>query len=503
MKPAPSLRFASLLLVFAALPLAAQAPRELTVDWIYGDEAAAVSKIPKFAWTSGDELLILDETRPPATRTIERVAAKTGARGPAVDAAAALASLKALSPRGTPDALPWPEALDPAGRTAIYLFGDDLYALDLASSRFERLTRTDAAESLPRVSPDGRKVAFVRSNDLWVLDLATKAETRLTSDGSDTILNGTLSWLYWEEIFDRGDTGYWWSPDSSAIAFLRTDESPVDVSLFTDFAPAVPRVIKQRYPRTGGANPTVRLGIADVSGKAIAWMEPSEVPYEYVLGVDWLPDSRAVAVQTTNRAQTRLDVWRFDRAGAKATRVAQRHGPGPRLPEGAPVRRGREDLDRVLRDRRPHPPLPLRRGRGPPERDHPGTLVGPRRAILRRAPGLGVRRRGERRRLLHGDREIVARVASLPHPARRHGDGADHEGGRHAQGDVLARPPLLRRRLLEPERAAFGRSLRRLRPARGDARGKPDGPPSPLTPWASASSSRSPPPTGSRCPRAC
>ena len=80
-------------------------------------------------------------------------------------------------------------------------------------------------------------------------------------------------------------------------------------------------------PRTGGANPTVRLGIADVSGKAIEWMEPSEVPYEYVLGVDWLPDSRAVAVQTTNRAQTRLDVWRFDRAGAKATRVVSDTDP--------------------------------------------------------------------------------------------------------------------------------------------------------------------------------
>ncbi len=327
MRTAPTPRLVSLLLLLGVLPIAAQTPRELTVDWIYGDEAAAIAKVPKFAWTSAGDVLILDESRPPAARTIERVDPKTGRRTPAVDASAALTSLKALSARGAPEALAWPDALDSAGATAIYLFGDDLYALNLAGSRFERLTRTDAAETLPRLSPNGRQVAFVRGNDLWVLDLATKTETRLTSDGGDTILNGTLSWLYWEEIFDRGDTGYWWAPDSSAIAFLRTDESAVDVSLFTDFAPAVPRVIKQRYPRTGGANPTVRLGIADVSGKAIEWMEPSEVPYEYVLGVDWLPDSRAVAVQTTNRAQTRLDVWRFDRAGAKATRVVSDTDP--------------------------------------------------------------------------------------------------------------------------------------------------------------------------------
>ncbi len=319
----------SLALVFllAALPAAADSTRQLTVDWIYGDEAAAATKLPKFAWTAGGDVLLLDERVPAASRTIERVRPDSGQRSPAVDAKTAMTSLAALSPKGAPDALAWPDSLDPAGKTAVYLFGDDLYALDLASSRFSRLTSTDAKESLPRLSPDGRKVAFVRDNDLYVYDLAAAKETRLSSDGSDTVLNGTLSWLYWEEIFDRGDTGYWWAPDSSAIAFLRTDESGVDVSSFTDFAPAVPRVIKQRYPRTGGANPAVKLGVVPLTGGAAAWMNPSDAPYEYIVGVDWLPDSRSVAVQTTNRPQTRLDVWRFDRDTTKATRVLSEEDP--------------------------------------------------------------------------------------------------------------------------------------------------------------------------------
>ena len=252
---------------------------------------------------------------------------KTGQRTAAVDAAAALASLKAVSPKSVPETLPWPEALDPAGKTAIYVIGDDLYSLDLAASRFERLTRTDAAESLPRVSPDGRRVAFVRANDLWVLDLATKAETRLTSDGSDTILNGTLSWVYWEEIFDRGDTGFWWSPDSSAIAFLRTDESRGR------------RLALHRLLARGSARHQAALsadGRREPDGPPRhrrrlrpedAWMDSSEVPYEYVVGVDWLPDSRSVAVQTTNRAQTKLDVWRFDRATGKTALVLSESDP--------------------------------------------------------------------------------------------------------------------------------------------------------------------------------
>ena len=316
-------------LCLSALPLAAQTPSkpELTVDFVFADETVAAARIPEFAWTTGDEVLLLDETKPPEQRTIERVRARDGARFPAVDAAAALTSLPPLSAEDTPKKLPWPETLNPAGTAGVYVFGDDLYLLDFSASRFSRLASGTGKEPLPRFSPDGRKVAFVRDNELYVIDPATKKETRLTSDGSETILNGTLSWVYWEEIFDRANTGYWWAPDSSAIAFLRTDESPVDVTTFTDFAPAVPREIRQRYPRTGQKNPIVRLGIVPVGGGQTAWMDPTGSAYEYVIGVDWLPDSSAVAVQTINRAQTKIDLWRFDRAAGRAALVLSDSDP--------------------------------------------------------------------------------------------------------------------------------------------------------------------------------
>ena len=193
--------------------------------------------------------------------------------------------------------------------------------LDLASSRFERLTQTADAESIPRLSPDGHKVAFVRGNDLYVYDLATKRETQLTSDGSATILNGALSWVYWEEIFDHATAGFWWSDDSSAIAFLRTDESMVDVVTFPKFSPAVPEIITQRYPKAGNANPSVKLGIVEVGSDKTAWMDQAAAGYEYILGVKWLPDNRAVAVQTTNRLQTRLDLWLVARGTGAAKLV--------------------------------------------------------------------------------------------------------------------------------------------------------------------------------------
>jgi dipeptidyl-peptidase-4 len=311
----------SALVLALAGPLSAQEKREITVEWIFSDAGEEPTRLPPFAWTSGGDVLLLDTRKPKDTRTFERVT-PAGARTAAVDRAAAWSSLKALlGETGMPDSLAWPASLDRAGLRAAYTFADDLFLLDLAGSRFERLTRTAEKESIPRLAPGGQRLAFVRGNDLFVLDLATRTESRLTNDGSASVLNGALSWVYWEEVFDHEDAGFWWAPDGSAIAFLRTDESAVSRVSFPDFKPAVPRVITQRYPKAGSANPSVRLGIVEVGSGATAWMDPETAPFEYVVAVEWSPDGRRVAVQAVNRPQTRLDLYLVDRTSGKPTRV--------------------------------------------------------------------------------------------------------------------------------------------------------------------------------------
>ena len=320
-------RFALIVVMLASAPLAAEGPRAPSLEWIFSEEGEAVAKAPDAEWTLDGDVLLLDGRSPKAERTLERVRPDAGTRS-RVDARGALSSLGALlGGKGVPEALEWPASFDGAGRGAAYAYGGDLYRLDVDASRFERLTRTDVEEKLPGLSPDGRKLAFVRGNDLWVLDLATKRETRLTADGSETVLNGALSWLYWEEVFDHKDPGYWWSPDSTAVAFLRTDESPVSVMTYVDFAPAVPRVIHQRYPKAGGANPGVKLGVADLVSGATVWLDSSAVPYEYLVQVKWLKDGRRLGVETLNRRQDRSEVFLMDRATGAARRVLTETDP--------------------------------------------------------------------------------------------------------------------------------------------------------------------------------
>ena len=71
-------------LFLAAAPLFAQATKEITVAWCYSDDGEAVGKTPKTYWTSDDDVLLLDETRPAASRGLERVR-PTGDRQSAFD----------------------------------------------------------------------------------------------------------------------------------------------------------------------------------------------------------------------------------------------------------------------------------------------------------------------------------------------------------------------------------------------------------------------------------
>ncbi|MCL5744671.1 MAG: DPP IV N-terminal domain-containing protein, partial [Acidobacteria bacterium] len=87
-----------------------------------------------------------------------------------------------------------------SGREMLISAGGDLFLAHLDSGAMEQLTATPERESDPKLSPDGRYVSFRRNNDLYCLDIAATQVRRLTADGSPTLLNGGLDWVYPEEL---------------------------------------------------------------------------------------------------------------------------------------------------------------------------------------------------------------------------------------------------------------------------------------------------------------
>jgi dipeptidyl-peptidase-4 len=205
-------------------------------------------------------------------------------------------------------------------RDAVLLsFDDDLYYAKLNGDGAVRLTRTSEAEELASFSPDGRLVAFVRGNNLYVVDVATQTERALTSDGSETIFNGRADWVYYEEIFNRSRRVYWWSPDSSRIAFLRFDDGPVRKFTVVDFASKLAAPETTPYPKAGAANPLASLGMVNVAGGSPRFADLTNYTptASLIVRAGWLPDSQAAYFYVQDRAQTWLDICTVGRDGGE------------------------------------------------------------------------------------------------------------------------------------------------------------------------------------------
>ena len=317
-------------LAFLVLASSVDAQDErLSLEWLFSEEGKTAASLPEHAWLDNGLLMLYDKRVPKAERTIESYNPDNGRRRTVVNASNIIDALTALiDPEDPIEELGWPDAFDPTGRWAVYEISDDIVLLDLRSSEITAVAVTDAEEKSARFSPDGRWLAFVRDNDLYAWNIDDKTEKRLTEDGSETLMNGTVSWVYWEELLGRVDQGYFWSPDSTSIAYLQTDDSGVGVMHYVDFEPQLPKLIKQRHPKPGEANPRVRAGVVGLNDAETTWIDLGSYPYEYLARIKWLPDSRRIAVQTLDRPQTALDLFVADVATGKTEHVMRETNAG-------------------------------------------------------------------------------------------------------------------------------------------------------------------------------
>jgi dipeptidyl-peptidase-4 len=182
--------------------------------------------------------------------------------------------------------------------------GGDLFWLSVANGSWKQLTKTEAQEEDPKLSPDSKKVAYRIENDLYYLDLSSSKQTRLTTDGSETLLNAKLDWVYPEEL--DLSTAYWWSPDSARIAYLQFDTSKVMIYPQTDLLKIPALEEPERYPQAGTPNSDVRLGVVDLELAKTRWMDLGETRNFLLARVAWLNASE-VSIQRMTRTQEKLD----------------------------------------------------------------------------------------------------------------------------------------------------------------------------------------------------
>lgn len=216
----------------------------------------------------------------------------------------------------------------------------DLYFYDAASQLARQLTHSAKDEKgLSELSPDGKFAAFVQHNNLWVVDCNSTELKQLTKDGSNELLNGTLDWVYQEELYGRGNfKAFWWSPDSSKIAFLQLDQTPVQHYEVSDSTAIRQSLEDTRYPKAGDPMPIARMWIADVAtgGLRIVDLSSFEEKDRLIARVTWSPTNE-LWLQVFNRIQNQQSLVLVDPQTGLATTLFTESSPGWLEVLGTPV----------------------------------------------------------------------------------------------------------------------------------------------------------------------
>ena len=303
----------------------------LTIDELFDPSPAKrvnfSGTTPNPRWLKdGKSYLVAGDPTKPGTPRLLRVNALTGDSAAFFDAAKMEAALAALPGMSRDDARRLANRtnyqMNPAQTGALLNHANDLFYYEFNSDRAWRLTNSPDEEVGEAFSPDGRMVSYVRGNNIHIVDLAGQKERALTSDGSPKILNGRLDWVYQEELYGRGNfEGYWWSPDSTTIAYLRLDETPVHEFAVVDHIPVRQELEITPYPKAGDPNPVVKLGIVNASGGATRWADTGKyMPADLLITrVGWTPDSRKVIFSAQDREQKYLDLNLANASDGKTT----------------------------------------------------------------------------------------------------------------------------------------------------------------------------------------
>lgn len=174
------------------------------------------------------------------------------------------------------------------------------------------------------LSPDKQWAAYTKpDNNLYLYNIAAKTETQVTKDGSETILNGYASWVYYEEILGRGSRykAFWWSGDSKKLCYMRFDDAQVPVFPIYWSDGQHGKLENTHYPKVGDKNPEVNVGIVNVAQPTqTIWTDFNPKDDQYFGAPVWTP-SNELWVQWMNRGQDNLKIYNIDLATGKKAEI--------------------------------------------------------------------------------------------------------------------------------------------------------------------------------------
>jgi dipeptidyl-peptidase-4 len=309
----------------AAPQSAVSKPRKpLTIEAIYGQPGLSGRLASGLAWTPDSKQIAFFESRgdgKDARQEVSTMNAATGTRHLliATDKLATILPPQPYPLRQRTGAARHPPAsfeFAPDGTAILFRGQTSVVWFDLKSQTARTLVSGKEMLTDEKISPDGHWVSFVRGYNVWIVSTSGGDARAMTTGGSEALRKGHLDWVYPEEL--EIGSGYWWAPDSSAIAYLELDEHAVTKYTIQNNIDDLTEEETDRYPRAGEANPVARVFVQPIAGGEPRAMDIGSDKEILIPRVDWLPDSKRLAIQRLARVANVLELTIADASSGEA-----------------------------------------------------------------------------------------------------------------------------------------------------------------------------------------
>ncbi|MGM0907370.1 MAG: S9 family peptidase [Pseudomonadota bacterium] len=283
---------------------------QLTPEKIFASDTFSIDRPAPTRWLEdGSGYTTLEQSDSADGRDIVRYHPETNER-------TVLVSAEQLTPKGKDKALHIADYVWSDDGDKVLIFTNtkrswrthtlgDYWVLNRSNNELRKLggSAPESTLQFAKFNPQGTKVAFVMQNNIYVQDLRSFTINALTSDGSDTIVNGTFDWVNEEEFFLRD--GFRWSPNGRHIAYwqLDTEGTPV-FTMINNTDELYPTLKEFPYPKVGETNAAMRIGVMPASGGKTQWMDiPGDPRQHYLVRMNWAGNSEQLLIQQLTRKQ--------------------------------------------------------------------------------------------------------------------------------------------------------------------------------------------------------
>jgi dipeptidyl-peptidase 4 len=164
-------------------------------------------------------------------------------------------------------------------------------------------TLFEIPEDAEHVSMNEQRTAFayILDSDLYIGKKDGKT-VRVTSDGGEGIVYGQS--VHRNEFGITG--GMFWSPKGNKLAFYRMNESMVEDYPLVDISTLPASVNLIKYPMAGRTSHQVKLGVFNLNGDPLTFMNTEGAVDQYLTSIGWVPNESSIIIGILNRDQNHL-----------------------------------------------------------------------------------------------------------------------------------------------------------------------------------------------------